>query len=271
MLRKLIVSAGAALALTCATVSPAAAIVGGSPATTTAPYMVSVVSTGWFGDSHACGGFLVGTRSVVTAAHCVDGKTAAELKVKYGGVDRTQLAVTNAVSRIDQDTNFNAETMAADVAVLRLIDPIVTSSTVGTIELAAAAPNAGDPVTVTGWGKTALDDTALPTVLQTVQVPVTTTSACQSADGGLNLSLGGNEGGLLDGLDPVLDTGRMFCAGPAEGGQGFCTGDSGGPAVGADGTVYGIVSWSRGCAQAGSPGVYTSIAAYRGWLVSKIV
>jgi trypsin len=271
LLRKLIVSAGAALALTFAVVSPAAAIVGGGPATTTAPYMVSVIAAGWLGDSHACGGFLVGTRSVVTAAHCVDGKTAADLKVKYGGVDRNQLAVTSAVSSISENSNFNAETMTADVAVLGLASPIVTSSTVGTIELATAAPNTGDSLTVTGWGKITADDTAPPVDLRTVRVPVTTTSICQSANGGLNLSLGGNEGGLLDGLDPVLDTGSMFCAGPAEGGQGFCTGDSGGPAVGADGTVYGIVSWSRGCAQAGSPGVYTSIAAYRNWIVSKIV
>ncbi|WP_405191729.1 trypsin-like serine protease [Streptomyces anulatus] len=64
---------------------------GGEADAATAPYQVSVVVSGWHGDYHACGGVLVGTKSVVTAAQCTDGHKAGDFKVKYGGLDRTRL------------------------------------------------------------------------------------------------------------------------------------------------------------------------------------
>ena len=38
-----------------------------------APWQISLVSSGWFGDSHICGGSLIGAKTVLTAAHCCDG------------------------------------------------------------------------------------------------------------------------------------------------------------------------------------------------------
>ncbi|WP_280720198.1 serine protease [Kitasatospora sp. MAP5-34] len=267
LLRKLIVSAGAVLALAFASASPAAAIVGGGDAAPgSAPYQVSIVAQGLFGWSHVCGGFLRDANTVVTAAHCVNGNGASSLQVKYDGVDRTRLAQTRSVSGVLKHPGFNALTMANDVALLKLATAVTENgSTVAFAPLATTAPTAGDAATVTGWGRTQQDDTTLPTSLRTIQVPVTTTTDCEAAYSGLNLNLGGDEGGLLDGLDPVLDTTSMLCAGPADGGQGFCTGDSGDPAV-VNGVVVGIVSWSRGCAAAGSPGVYSSVAYFHDWL-----
>ena len=48
-------------------------IVGGVDATADqAPFQVALQYSGWFGWSHLCGGSLVGTQSVVTAAHCTE-------------------------------------------------------------------------------------------------------------------------------------------------------------------------------------------------------
>ena len=48
------------------------------------PFIVSVQISGLFGDSHKCGGSIIGPRAVLTAAHCCDGTTKSKLKIRYG-------------------------------------------------------------------------------------------------------------------------------------------------------------------------------------------
>ncbi|EJY58048.1 AAEL017520-PA [Aedes aegypti] len=60
-------------------------------------------------------------------------------------------------------------------------------------------------------------------------------------------------------------TDRMVCAGFKEGGKDACQGDSGGPLVDGN-TLVGVVSWGKGCAEAGYPGVYARVAAVRDWV-----
>ena len=49
----------------------------------------------------------------------------------------------------------------------------------------------------------------------------------------------------------------MICAG--EDGKDSCQGDFGGPMIDSKGFMVGIVSWGRGCGEAGYPGVYTEL------------
>ena len=59
----------------------------------------------------------------------------------------------------------------------------------------------------------------------------------------------------------------MMCAGEA--GHDSCQGDSGGPLTcgeGQDKVLCGIVSWGRGCALRGYPGVYAKVSAYIDWI-----
>ncbi|RZC37534.1 Trypsin domain containing protein [Asbolus verrucosus] len=60
----------------------------------------------------------------------------------------------------------------------------------------------------------------------------------------------------------------MICAGASGGGKDACLGDSGG-LLSANGTLFGIVSWGVGCAQAEYPRVYTNLAATREWMKEK--
>ncbi|XP_049861894.1 trypsin delta-like, partial [Schistocerca gregaria] len=113
------------------------------------------------------------------------------------------------------------------------------------VGLGSKEPSADTPVTITGWG--ALSSTgSSPIQLQAVTTYVVDRASCNLA----------YNGGI---------TQRLICAGEDEGGKDSCQGDSGGPLVEGS-TQYGIVSWGRGCAQAGYPGVYANMANLRSWV-----
>lgn len=67
-------------------------------------------------------------------------------------------------------------------------------------------------------------------------------------------------------------TSRMLCAGSThpERRVDSCRGDSGGPLVcerpGGGWVVYGVTSWGHACRTQQSPGVYTRVSAFSGWI-----
>ena len=93
-------------------------------------------------------------------------------------------------------------------------------------------------------------------MLQYVQVPVISNTACNNAYGGLIKQ-------------------SMICAGyPGEGGKDACFGDSGGPLVcNKDGKaiIAGVVSWGYSCALPDYPGVYARTTHVLDWINSQIV
>ncbi|XP_066148884.1 trypsin 3A1-like isoform X2 [Euwallacea fornicatus] len=178
-------------------------IVGGQDANITDyPYQVSILIDG----QHACGGSILTTTHILSAAHCfVDESRVSHITIRAGSSSRTSGGQILATKKINSHHDFNMDTYDYDVAVLELATPLIFGTGVQPIPLPAASttfPN-GQSSVVTGWGLTS-NNGDLASILQMVTVPLITTSTCQA-------------GAYGNAISP-----RMICAG-GEAGKDSCT------------------------------------------------
>ena len=213
-----------------------------------------------------CGGTIVAADWVVTAAHCVEGRTTAYFDV-VAGIHNLGTPNPNfqrrTISQIIKHPGWNPSTFDNDIALLKLASPIAERNASGgtlPIKYAKLVPDnvgalAGKNVTVTGWGNRAANPPGgndYPTKLHEVVVPVATNANCKMYY---------NEPGEI--------TDNMLCAGAT--GKDSCQGDSGGPLVYNNGGTWqlaGVVSWGVGCANPDKNylGVYARVSRYIGWI-----
>lgn len=194
------------------------------------------------GDQY-CGGTLVASDRVVTAAHCIAETEPERITVVAGRQDtRSDDGVETGVRAMWIPEEYSNVGEGNDIAVLQLARKMPYRT------LALAGRNDGDlytpgrKATVLGWGQTAESGERSP-VLRSARVPLRKDSACERA------------------YDEGYQPDDMVCAGYPDGGVDACQGDSGGPLV-SGGKLIGIVSWGEGCARPGKPGVYTEVRAF---------
>ena len=263
-MRVLLFAALAALVLLCVPAAASAAptlaprVIGGSAVSIEqSPWQVLIVMRG----VSQCSGSLVSPTVVVTAAHCLAGITATDLRV-WSGISKTsertsaqESPVANAVAH----PSFDARTFANDIGVITLAKPIDLLGKVRTIALpfgmdALVWPANGTPATVSGWG---------------VTVPSGGATSDQLMRADLLVLAGPGQpcGQYGPDLDPVQD----ICAGTPAGNIDACQGDSGGPLVtqGVAPILTGLVSSGNQCAKAGYPGLYSRITTFLPWLSAQ--
>lgn len=150
-------------------------IVGGSAASSGQfPHQVSLRNSF---NSHFCGGSIINSRWVLTAAHCTIGNSPSNVLIIVGSHLLNSGGVTHNCDEIRNHPSYNSNTLSNDVAVLRSSTVMnVGSSTVQTIPLINRDVQSGT-LTVSGWGRLSSSG-AVPNNLQYIRTNVLTRSEC---------------------------------------------------------------------------------------------
>ncbi|XP_046403907.1 trypsin-3-like [Ischnura elegans] len=211
------------------------------------PYQLSLRIDGY----HMCGASILSEDWAVTAAHCVHDVGDNSLQLMAGSLDVDEGEIYD-VTYFTEHPNYDPDTTDWDMALLKVSTPFVFSGTVSPIALPAEGEelDVGTMVVISGWGDVR-EEGPNAKFLQKVTVPVYDQNECALAYKTSN--------GITD---------QMFCAGVKEDGKNSCNGDSGGPLVTND-KLYGIVSWGKGCAEGGYPGVYAKVSSMKAFIAKE--
>lgn len=215
---------------------------------------------------YICGGSLIEPNVVVTLAHCVNKKKAADLIVRAGEWDSK---TTNEllpfqerrVERITIHENYNPRSLFNDIALLFLKEPFQPDEH---IQLLCLPPQDKSfehqkDCIATSWGKERFDSPYYQVILRKTHLPIISRLECQTA---LRSTRLGRKFWLHD---------SFICAGGVEGVD-TCSGDGGSPLVCPsveDGNRYqlaGMLSWGIGCRQDEIAGVYVKGSMFYDWI-----
>ena len=135
-----------------------------------------------------CGGSLLSTRHVLTAAHCTAGASPSDIRVIVGEHDTTDsVADIRSISAITDHPNYDASNnFANDFSILTLASPITLSNVAAPVCLPSSSSSqfTGQLATVTGWGTTSSGGSQPPR-LREVDVTVVSNQQCNNDYGGI--------------------------------------------------------------------------------------
>lgn len=220
------------------------------------PWQVSLQSDSSGRWSHVCGGTLISSEWVLSAAHCINDRYNYRVELGKHSLKVTEEgSIASEAATIVSHEDYNVLLSRNDIALIKLSSPVTFSDTI----MPACLPDQdvilphGAQCYVTGWGRLSTSG-ALADILQQALLPVVGHDICSQPE-----------------WWSVLATEKMVCAG-GDGITAGCNGDSGGPlnCQNPDGSwdVHGVVSFGsgQGCNVLQKPTVFTKVSSYIDWI-----
>ncbi|XP_071774900.2 chymotrypsin-like elastase family member 2A [Centroberyx gerrardi] len=222
------------------------------------PWQISLLSESNGFWSHRCGGSLIATNWVMTAAHCINMKLNYLVFVGKHNLEVSEpsaKAILPAKIIVHKQWNPDLLSMGNDIAMIKLSEHV---SLTNQVQLACVpAPDTilphNYPCYITGWGRLYTGG-PISATLQQALMPVVDHDTCTQNDWwGVSIRR------------------SMVCAG-GDGVVGGCNGDSGGPlnCKNPEGVweVHGIASFvsGLGCNYAKKPTVFTRVSDFNEWI-----
>lgn len=220
-----------------------------------------------------CGGTIIDEYWIISAAHCLKGVEAEQIRVVASTSTLTGAANEGQIMEVAEiivHEKYEEDPINNDIALIRLQNPINLST-----PKAKSVPmitkndenngltNPGISGLISGWGTLTYHGNA-PDSLQAVEIPIIHNDTANT------WFKETTEPGEIGNWE-VNET--MIAMGLEKGGISGCHGDSGGPFVvkNADNewALAGITSWGNICGGVKQPSVYTRVAYYEQWITEK--
>jgi hypothetical protein len=246
------------------------------------------------GGGYMCGGSIIKSNWVLSAAHCCDGM--AEIFATFGDLSSSSadsneytLISTTFFNHPEYGQSSDGSSQNSDWCLIKFNEDILAADPEGKTRIAClpeAEPDHGDACWVAGWGTTSsgkliFSNSVTEPTIKYLNFNLFVSGGSTSSE---LLSVGVNymsqeyciNKSFLSSLLP-----DDICAGipdmddddVIDGGSDACQGDSGGPLIcpiNGRATLSGVVSRGNGCAWRGYPGIYSSVFSAKEWIKTTI-